>query len=61
MLHAKTGENLHLPVIHLHGHGYLEHSLGSAQDLAKSGIELQKFRRHVELKLRNSKRVQVFP
>ena len=60
VLHAVAGENFYLTVIHLCRDGNFQDALGSAQDLPQSGIELQEFRGHIELNLRDAKWVEVF-
>ncbi len=59
VLHAVAGEHLYLAVVHLRRQGNFQHALGRAQNLAQTGIELQKFGRHVKLNLRDAKRIQV--
>ena len=59
VLHAETGEDFHLAVIHLHRHGNFQDSFRRAQDLAQTLIEFQKFRGHIELKLRDAKWIQI--
>ncbi len=61
VLHPVAGQHFYLPVIHLCRDGNLQHALGRAQYLPQSGIELQEFRRHIELNLRDAEGVQVFP
>jgi len=57
VLHAVSGQDFHLAVIHLRGQGNFQHALRSAQDLAKAGIELQELGGHVELNLRDTERI----
>ncbi len=60
VLHAKSGEDFHLAVVHFHGDGNFHDALRRAQNLAQARIELQVFRRHVKLDLRDAKRIQIF-
>ena len=59
VLHAEAGKHLNLAIVHLRRQGNFQHALGSAQNLPQAGIELQEFRCHVELNLRDAKRIQV--
>src|SRR6266478_3225023 len=59
VLHAVAGKHLHLAVVHLGGQGNFQHALRSAQNLPQAEIELQEFGGHVELNLRDAKRIQV--
>ena len=56
----KPGEHFHLPVVQLHRDRHFHHAPRRAQDLPQARIELQEFRRHIELHLRDAKRIQVF-
>ncbi len=60
VLHPKAGEHLHLPVVHLRGDGGFQDALWRAQNLPESEIELQVFRGHIELNLRDAERIQIF-
>src|ERR1700730_2045919 len=61
VLHAITGENLHLAVVELDGDGNLHHPFWRAQDLPQSLIDLQKFSRHIKLNLSDAEGVEILP
>ena len=60
VLHAKSGKHFHLAVVHFYRDRNFHHALRCAQDLAQARIELQVFRRHIKLDLRDAKRIQIF-
>ena len=60
VLHAESGEDLHLAVSSFTGIGNFHDALRRAQNLAQARIELQVFRRHIKLDLRDAKRIQIF-
>src|ERR1700682_3179804 len=60
VLHAETCKHLYLPVVQFHRDRHFQHTLWRAQNLPQARIELQVFRRHVELDLRDAKRIQIF-
>ena len=57
VLNPVAGENFDLSIVQFRGHGYFQHPLGHAQDLAKAWIELQIFGGDIELNLRNTVRI----
>ena len=59
VLHAVTGEDFHLAVVHFGGNGDFQNAFGRAQNLAQAGIEFQKFRGHIELNLGDAKWIQI--
>ena len=61
VLHAIPGENLYLAVIQLDGNGDFHHSLGGAQNLPQSRVDLQKLGGHIELHLSDAERIEIFP
>ena len=60
VLHAESGEDFHLVVIHFHRDRNFHDALRCAQNLAQARIELQIFRRHIKLDLRDAKWIQIF-
>ena len=60
VLHAKSGEDFHLAIVEFYGNRDFHDALRRAQNLPQARIELQELRGHIELELRDAKRVQIF-
>ena len=59
VLHAESGHHAQLAVIHFRRQRHFQDPFGRPQHLPQSWIELQEFRRHVKLDLRDAKRIQI--